>query len=233
MDAAVSPDENGTQVSGQQQQQTQPQQQQRIEQRCVTILRQRNVQVVAFDMDQTAVAMHSRGQLRRKDLDNYLERAVPPFLQIVPALHAAGFGLAMATHSDEAEFSNVTNNSSSNSSTAIVAPDTHILGHELATALLQRYFTHEIVQAFCIVAYNPRVRGESESESNKVKRYHMRKLQEHFHCVKDSSQILFFDDTPSVVEDCRDHCGVQAILVNEATGFRWSDVLQMEMNKTP
>jgi hypothetical protein len=187
-----------------------------IVKRCIHALSLQKlpVQVVAFDMDQTAVAVHSRGQLRRDQLHNYLDKAVTPFLRVVPALHAAGYCLAMATHSDEAEFD----------ATKGITPETHILGHELAMALLQRYFSSDVVAAFFIVAYNPRVRGDTDE--NRVKRYHMRQLQAHFG-IDDASRILFFDDTPGVVEDCRDHCGTQAVLVNAETGLQWSDFLQL------
>ena len=188
-------------------------------QNCIDILRQMSCKVVAFDMDQTAVAMHSRGRLRRDNLVDYMDKAVPPFVQLVPALHAAGFSLAIATHSDEAEF---------DSTAADITRGTHIMGNELVTALLHHHFPKDIVSAFCIVAYNPRVRGQIDSEENKIKRYHMRQLLEHFDDVDDVSHIVFFDDVPAVVQDCRDHCGVQAVQVdNPAAGLQWTDISQL------
>jgi hypothetical protein len=168
---------------------------------------------------------------------HYLQAAAPPFVQLVPALHAAGFFLAIATHSDEAEYDTAGSTGGTSSAAAAAAAvgihkETHILGHELATALLDRYFSAAIVAAFCIVAYNPRVRlgngsADKEVENHKVKRYHMRRLQEHFG-VEDPSRILLLDDTPAVVQDCRDFCGVQAVLVQSAEkGLQWSDILQL------
>lgn len=83
----------------------------------IQVLRQRGFRVVAFDMDLTAVAMHSRGRLRRDKLNHYLEQATSDFVRLIPALFAEGFSLAIATHSDEAEFGND------------VKRETHILGH--------------------------------------------------------------------------------------------------------
>src|SRR3569832_1535605 len=75
----------------------------RIDQ-AIALLRQHSIKVVTFDMDQTAVAMHSRGRLSRTKLDHYLDLATPDFVQLIPRLHREGFGLCIATHSDEAEF---------------------------------------------------------------------------------------------------------------------------------
>ena len=76
--------------------------------------------------------------------------------------------MAIATHSDEAEFAND------------IQPSTHILGFELATSLIKKHFPPEICDAFQIVAYNPRVHPDDDPTKNKIKRYHMRKIREHF-----------------------------------------------------
>jgi len=141
--------------------------------------------------------------------------------------HAAGFRLAVATHSDEAEF----DDTQQQRGVLVVQPQTHILGRELVMALLQRYFPDNIVQDFCVVAYNPRVRlpaaATEGNDDNRIKRYHMRQITEHFQ-VEDSQQILFFDDTEAVVEDCNDNCGVKAIKVDPKIGLQWCDVMQLE-----
>jgi hypothetical protein len=178
---------------------------------CITLLKRHGIKVVTFDMDLTAVAMHSRGRLRRDELDEYLSHATQAFQALVPVLYKHGFKLSIATHSDEDEFGGK------------IQPATHILGKELATSLVQRWFSSEIASSFCILAYNPRVHPDDAPEDNKIKRYHVRKLREHFE-VK-PSEILFFDDTEAVVEDCRDTCGVLAFSVNPQCGFRLQDLI--------
>jgi hypothetical protein len=178
---------------------------------CVKLLEKQGIKVVAFDMDLTAVAEHSRGRLTRANLSAYLSKATAAFLTLVPKLYEHGFGLAIATHSDEAEFGES------------VQPATHILGKELATALVQRHFDNAISSSFFIVAYNPRVHPLDDVQSNTAKRHHMRRLREHF-LVK-PEEILFFDDTSDIISDCRDHCGVRAFHIDPTLGFRLEDLL--------
>ena len=178
---------------------------------CVARLIALGIRVVAFDMDQTAVSQHSRGRLKREDLNQYLDQATPDFLALVPLLYSRGLKLAIATHSDEAEFGGE------------VQPETHILGEELARALVQKHFSPQIASAFHLIAYNPRHHGsEGQQESNRIKRYHMRKLIEYFQVLP--HEVLFLDDTKGVVDDCIETCGVKTILVDAAKGFQINDL---------
>lgn len=181
--------------------------------RILDLLHQHHIKVVAFDMDQTAVAQHSHGRLKRgQPLEQYLDRTTPCFKALVPQLHSHGIGLCIATLSDEAEFG------------GLVQPTTHILGSELARAVVERNFDPSVAAAFLIVAYNPKARGrDGQMEHNRIKRCHMRTIQQHFQV--DPESIVFLDDTPQVVDDCRNHCGVRAILVDGRTGFQLSDLL--------
>jgi hypothetical protein len=159
-------------------------------------------------MDQTAVAVHSHGRLRREELKEYLSQTTKDFLSLVPALYHAGFQLSIATHSDEAEYSDK------------IRVESHILGDELARALLQQ-FEPQIASAFFIVAYNPRVR--SSREEDRIKRYHIRAIQQKFGVQ--ASNILFFDDAMDVVADCRE-LGVRTVRVDPKMAFRLSDLLE-------
>ena len=180
---------------------------------CIKLLRKNGIKLVVFDMDLTAASEHSRGKLLRSAADEYISKATPAFLVLVPELHKHGFYLAIATHSDEAEFG------------LLVQPKTHILGKELATRLVTQCFSPKISESFYIVAYNPRVHPEDEAEETKIKRYHMRKLRENFGV--EPEEIAFFDDTESVIADCRDFCGVtNSYQVDPSWGFRISDLTQ-------
>lgn len=178
---------------------------------CIRLLRRDHIKVVAFDMDQTAVAMLSRGRLRRNDLQFYISKASPAFSELIPALFDHGFGPAIATHSDEAEFS------------GDVKRETHILGSELAKALVDTTFPAPIARSFFIVAYNPRWHFDGMEENKKIKRHHMEEIKSHFGV--DAKEILFFDDTEIVVEDCNKTCGVRTIAVDPSEAFQLSDLL--------
>ena len=190
---------------------------------CIALLHRQKIRCVAFDMDLTAVARHSRGRLRRVDLQHeYLDYAVPPFVELVPALHAAGIHVAITTHSDEAEFQCIPNSRS-------IHRSTHILGHELVQALLQRHVPDSNVRRdIFIVAYNPRVR-EDTSRKYPHKRFHMERVRQHFADLEHAHDILLLDDTLAVVRDCRQQCGVRAIQVSqpETHGLQWSDIFRL------
>lgn len=181
---------------------------------CIHVLQKNGIKLVVFDMDLTAVRQHSRGKLSRSALEEYLSHATPAFLALVPRLYDHGFHLAIATHSDEAEFDGID-----------VQRETHILGTELATRLVRDCFSQEVSDAFAIVAYNPRVHPEQcNLEDYQFKRYHMRFLLSKFGVQ--STQVAFFDDTATVVDDCRQYCRMPyAFQVNSDFGFRMQDVL--------
>lgn len=187
-------------------------------QTCIQLLHEHSIRVIAFDMDQTAVAVHSRGRLQRTDLlHSFLAKVTRDFERLVPHLHAEGLHLAIATHSDEAEFK-------TGRQAMEIDPATHILGRELAAALLRHCFSDDVATSFFIVAHNPRAHDQMKDPLNCIKRYHMREIQKYF-SVK-PREILFFDDTEEVVTDCVDHCGVRAILVDKEKGFEVADFIR-------
>ena len=56
----------------------------------VEALKDNGVKCVAFDMDQTLVARHSRGNLRRKNYDWFKGHVTEAFVELVPRLSSAG-----------------------------------------------------------------------------------------------------------------------------------------------
>ena len=56
----------------------------------VEALKDNGVKCVAFDMDQTVVSRHSRGNLRRKKYDWFKGHVTEAFVELVPRLSAAG-----------------------------------------------------------------------------------------------------------------------------------------------
>ena len=101
--------------------------------------------VVAFDMDQCIVSAHSRGQLLRQDLPSFLSKVSPDFVDLVPYLASRNLCLCVATHSDEAEY------------TDLINPSTHIMGEELVRSVLESAVPSH-ADRFEIIAYNPYVR---------------------------------------------------------------------------
>ncbi len=200
-------------------------------------VRASGARVVAFDMDFTAVCQHSMGRLKRgKTLEAYVDHASPDFVALVPELVARGLGVAIATHSDSAEFQ------------GLIKRETHILGCELAGEVLRKHFPalaaskpagglaepdpHALddedeaqlqVGSFLVIGYNPTARrGGRVLEHNGHKRYHMRALARHFG-AESPEQVLFFDDVGEIVADCR-LLGVRAQQVDPQHAFRLADL---------
>lgn len=177
-------------------------------------LRERDIKVVIFDMDLTIVNQHSRGSLRRGDpLEAFLSRICPDFVKLAPALHKEGFHLAVATHSDEAEYGRR------------ITPATHILGDELVNTVLQRHLPPEVAESFYIVAFNPFARSNFfvTYYGDWAKRHHMKLIQNHY--LVQPQEMVLFDDTRPIVTDCIRKCGVQAVQVSPLVGFRMTDIL--------
>jgi hypothetical protein len=208
----------------------------RYAEEAVSRVVQCGIKVLCFDLDLTAVVAHSQGRLQRDRLHEYVAKASPDFVALVPLLVLKGVGVAIATHSDCNEYSGP------------IKRDSHILGCELAAAVLQGLFpslcaseaqdgssmiddsvaagdeadAQRQLGVFRVIGYNPRVRRGGELDCNKVKRYHMRALAQHFGCFP--AEILFFDDLEGNVADCLS-LGVRAVQVDAKHGFRISDLL--------
>eukprot|EP00300_Choanocystis_sp_HF-7_P001476 c1118_g1_i1.p1 GENE.c1118_g1_i1~~c1118_g1_i1.p1 ORF type:complete len:135 (+),score=19.64 c1118_g1_i1:27-431(+) len=106
----------------------------------VVALQQRGIRAVAFDLDQTIVGAHSQGRMTSDRLPQFLASVKPDFCLLANELHAAGIGLAVATHSDRAE-----------------GPDSpYILGDDLVAKVLERAVP-ELIHLFFVVAYQPKV----------------------------------------------------------------------------
>eukprot|EP01050_Picozoa_sp_SAG11_P012159 SAG11_NODE_1335_length_5174_cov_4.761773_4_plen_162_part_00 len=117
--------------------------------------------MVAFDMDQCAVAAHSHGRLPRAAAASFAASATPDFVAAVEALaaHRTGgerrLGLALATHSDLAQHS---------AAKPRAGPAAVILGEELGRAVLYAAVPAH-AHRFFVVGWNPRVRCAAAASS--------------------------------------------------------------------
>merc|ERR1711968_379030 len=100
--------------------------------------------LLAFDMDQCLVNAHSHGKLRRDELNDYLAKVTPSFVALATAIHEQNesgeamhkIHLAIATHSDALEHTDLT------------PPETHIMGDNLAHAVLDASLPPTIAENF-------------------------------------------------------------------------------------
>lgn len=169
-----------------------------------------DLDVVAFDMDQCAVAVHSNGSLRNEehDIRAYVEKATPDFILVSKLLHQKGIKLAIATHSDAAEH----------------GPTRPLGEYILGDALVQRVLEHavpSIAASFKVVAYNPNAR-DNEDPNDAAKKFHIREIAEHYSVPP--SRVLLFDDDINNVSDTAD--AFMSIQVSEKCGFQISTALQ-------
>ena len=137
--------------------------------------------VVCFDLDQCAVQTHSRGRLRRRDLDAFASHVSKDLVAAVPALLRHNCSLAIVTHSDLAQHG------------TLKPRDTFILGDDLVHEVLKRCpGLKQYAHAFFVVAWRPKSRGdEGKKDLGKIR--HMRTCAA-FYDVPIERCVLFDDD---------------------------------------
>eukprot|EP00669_Euglena_mutabilis_P012851 TRINITY_DN7542_c0_g1_i1.p1 TRINITY_DN7542_c0_g1~~TRINITY_DN7542_c0_g1_i1.p1 ORF type:complete len:205 (-),score=18.92 TRINITY_DN7542_c0_g1_i1:132-746(-) len=182
---------------------------------CAAAIAQSGYRAVAFDMDRTLIRDHSRGCLRRSDISSYFAAASPDAVALMLELHTLGVHLAVATHSDAAEYG-LTRDAVTRTPTN---PREHIIGEELATRVLYELLPPAIAEQVYVVAYYPRVRRDTDPDHS-GKRYHLRKIATHFGVAL--PEVLLFDDDPSNIEPPGPV--FRTCLVDGEHGFRLQDI---------
>ena len=163
--------------------------------------------VIVFDMDQCMVAAHSRGRLRRSQLASFTSRLSADFAVLATACAAAGLRLAVATHSDEAEY-------------GWLRPRTDfIIGDELVHAVLRAAGLPE--SNFFIQAYNPRARGTHRDAAMQNKKLHIRNISAHYGVAPEACLLL--DDDEGNVSNTDG--AFSAIRIDAAKGLRTGPAL--------
>mmetsp|Transcript_11329 Transcript_11329/g.28587 ORF Transcript_11329/g.28587 Transcript_11329/m.28587 type:complete len:325 (+) Transcript_11329:47-1021(+) len=171
------------------------------------------IRCVAFDMDQTMVDRHSRGRLRKSKLDWFASHTTPAFLTLVPKLLEAGIHVAMATASDKAEYRPHA------PKVVRTTPETHLLGEDLVTPLLQKVLP-EHADRFFMVCYNPRVHGaEGAKLENNGKEVHIRNICNHFD-IPAASVILLDDEERNHIAHVRNQSQFTSIKVDGKYGLQ-------------
>ena len=173
--------------------------------------RSAGVRVVAFDMDQTIVAQHSWGQMKRHGdaLSNFFGKITPAFALLARRLHSAGFKLAVATHSDAAEYNLLYRRK-----------EDYVIGAELVESLLASAVP-ELAEEFYIVAYNPMSRRNFDPKEAH-KNYHVHHIAAHFGV--DTKEVLLFDDDEGNIADTDNL--FMAMKVNPGRGLSLPDILK-------
>lgn len=183
--------------------------------RVAAELQSKGVRAVAWDMDRTLVHAHSHGRMTKVGLAEFARCISPDFLGLAAALHAQGIHQAVATHSDRAEH------------TDAMPPETHLLGEDLASAVLRASpLEKKVVDSFLLIGYNPGVRaaqGDAEAArpANQAKKRHVRQIAAHFQVAIEA--ILLLDD---LHDNCTNTEGCLVVRVDAAHGFRLFDIEQ-------
>jgi hypothetical protein len=170
--------------------------------------------VVVFDMDCTMSRSHCGPGLLRDKLDEYIGNASPDFIHALQILSKQSeIRCAVATGSDPAEY-NLPGQS----------PDTHILGPDLATAVISAHCPDALHLFEIMVGYDYRLHDvESDEtcayENREGKRHHMRLIKDHYG-VDHREMVLFDDATSSLINED----GWVGVKVNKKHGFRFSDL---------
>jgi hypothetical protein len=151
------------------------------------------VAVVVWDMDCTMSAGHCGSGLPKAKLDEYIAATSPDFVAAVRAI-ASRVGspplrLAVATGSDPAEYD-----------LEGQSRDTHILGPDLASAVISRHCPEVLPLFEIMVGFDCRLHAPVEGTTGEPlnmegKRHHMRLIQAHFQVP--FTRMVLIDDSPS------------------------------------
>eukprot|EP00927_Polykrikos_kofoidii_P005704 TRINITY_DN12260_c0_g4_i1.p1 TRINITY_DN12260_c0_g4~~TRINITY_DN12260_c0_g4_i1.p1 ORF type:complete len:230 (-),score=39.15 TRINITY_DN12260_c0_g4_i1:210-845(-) len=181
--------------------------------RCKAFLQwvmERGIEVVVFDMDHTMSACHCGSGLPRGELDSYTGAASSDFVEAARALcRIPGMKLAVATGSDPVEYD-----------VPGFSRETHILGPDLATALIQRWCPEVLPSFEVMVGFDPRLHEEVPLYPGKT--VHMRRIAEHYGGMSASRMVLIDDIQSCLMNDD----GWHGVLVRDrSVGFRFEDCL--------
>mmetsp|Transcript_29088 Transcript_29088/g.73707 ORF Transcript_29088/g.73707 Transcript_29088/m.73707 type:complete len:239 (-) Transcript_29088:46-762(-) len=169
----------------------------------------RNLDVVVFDMDRTMSRGHCGQGLPRDQIQGYLDGRSHDFVEAAKALSELGrHRLAVATGSDPLEYD-----------LPGQGRDTHILGPDLAAALLDRWCPEARAKFEVMVGYDFELHGGNAHD--KGKRYHMRRIAEHYGV--EFRQMVLFDDSQGCLENEDGWLGVK---VSDSVGFRFEDCFE-------
>ncbi|KAJ1437283.1 hypothetical protein B484DRAFT_477421 [Ochromonadaceae sp. CCMP2298] len=145
--------------------------------------------VVVWDMDCTMSAGHCGPGLPNAKLDEYIDATSPDFVTAVRAIASTGgrVRLAVATGSDPKEYE-----------LEGQSRDTHVLGPDLASAVITRHCPEALPLFEIMVGFDCRLhveQGAVAGASVEDKRHHMRLIQSHYQVP--FSRMLLIDDSPS------------------------------------
>lgn len=186
--------------------------------RFVEWLLANGIDVVVFDMDMTMGSGHCGPGLAIAKVGDYIAGASPDFVEAALVLsRMPGIRLAVATNSDPAEYD-----------LEGQSRDTHILGPDLARALIQHHCGSDVLARFEImIGHDPDLHKDMTPLLGKS--VHMRKIAEHY--GSKFERMILIDDSPSRLENVD---GWQGILVrNPKVGFRFEDCLERTDIKKP
>ncbi|CAJ1439995.1 unnamed protein product [Effrenium voratum] len=157
---------------------------------------------------------HGSGPLRRGHLEGehaseYIGKASPDFVEALRALTSSDVRLAVATNSDPLEY-DLPGQSS----------ETHILGPDLAAALIKHWCPEALDKFEVMVGIDPDLPARKEEEKLPGKSRHMRVIAEHYKVP--FSQMLLIDDSARNLNNTDGWQG--RMLVREpSVGFRFAD----------
>lgn len=177
----------------------------------ISFLKKSDIQCIVFDMDHTMSAFHCGEGIRKAEQREYIRAASKDFVALASALAVEPkFRLAVATGSDPAEYD-----------LPGQSRETHILGPDLATALINQTCPAFVLPRFEImVGYDYRLHGKEPT--NRGKRYHMRKISKFYNIPFE--QMLIIDDS---VSSLKNEDGWHGMLVHDRSiGLSRVDILK-------
>lgn len=177
-------------------------------------LKANGFKIIVFDMDCTMSTSHCGPGLLREHLDDYISNTSSDFIHLLHRISKQNeIRCAVATGSDPVEYGMPGQST-----------ETHILGPDLATAVISAHCPDALSLFEIMVGYDYRLHDVESDEScdfenREGKRHHMRLIKNHYK-VEHHEMVLFDDAKSSLINED----GWVGVKVNKKYGFRFSDV---------
>ena len=178
----------------------------------VALLRRRGVRVVVWDMDRTMCGAHCGQGLPRHRLFEYVGAVSLDFVALTRLIAATpGMQLAVATGSDPAEYD-----------VAGQSRDTHILGPDLATAVITAHCPEALSAFGIMIGYDATIHEGKDAPH--VKTHHLATIRAHY-AVEAPSEVVLIDDSGGTLRQAAAEGHATVHVRDTATGFQFADAV--------
>eukprot|EP00929_Paragymnodinium_shiwhaense_P018693 TRINITY_DN12986_c0_g1_i1.p1 TRINITY_DN12986_c0_g1~~TRINITY_DN12986_c0_g1_i1.p1 ORF type:complete len:306 (-),score=56.12 TRINITY_DN12986_c0_g1_i1:136-1053(-) len=183
--------------------------------KMVNWLDSQGIKVVAFELDGVIRGKTGEDAIPRHEAQDYIAGTSKDFIIAARTLSRHGFGLALASTSDEAACS-----------TQGRSPASHMAGEELTKMLLRQRCPEAQEHFRVMVGYDPKLHGQdAPSHPGGEKYYHVDRISQHYRVSME--EICLVDVASKTKADKDTYPWVTVPVRDPKEGFQFEDVLEL------